>query len=374
LSGASQRSYRIAVIGVAHMHVNALVDCFAATGRTPIVACADTVPATRSLTTVEGSRRANLTRTLELPSSPRFYSDYRELLAAEKLDIVIICAENARHAEITKAAVERGVHVVTEKPMADSLVASREMAAAAKVADVMLAVNWPIAWSPAFRTLKRLVDEKAIGDLWELKWRNPASLGPLAHGSLHPGDTIISGAVSDAEKGSEWWHQTAAGGGALLDYCCYGACLCASLFQGTPTSVLGVAANLHSPYGDADDNAAMIVRYPSALSILEASWSTVHNGGAPLLTLFGAKGTIAITSSEILIYRERGSAPSQIETGDPLPQGRSTVAEEVLWHIETGEPLHPMLDLPVNLATMAILEAGIRSSRSGNAESVERSG
>ena len=110
--------------------------------------------------------------------------------------------------------------------------------------------------------LKKLVEDKAIGDLWELKWRNPASLGPLAHGSLHPGDTVISGAVSDAEKGSEWWHQAGAGGGALLDYCCYGACLSAWLIPEAPTSVLGVTANLKSRYGDAEDNAAMMVGFP----------------------------------------------------------------------------------------------------------------
>ena len=97
--------------------------------------------------------------------------------------------------------------------MAATLDGARSMAAAAKKSGVTLAVNWPIVWSPAFRMLKKLVEDKAIGDLWELKWRNPASLGPLAHGSLHPGDTVISGAVSDAEKGSEWWHQAGAGGG-----------------------------------------------------------------------------------------------------------------------------------------------------------------
>ena len=61
------KSYRVGVIGFAHMHVNELVDRFAATGRSPIVACADTVPRMPSLTTVEGSRQANLERTLALP-------------------------------------------------------------------------------------------------------------------------------------------------------------------------------------------------------------------------------------------------------------------------------------------------------------------
>ena len=255
--------------------------------------------------------------------------------------------------------------------MAARLDQARAMASAAKQAGVSLAVNWPVAWQPAFRMLKTLVDDKAIGDLWQLKWRNPASLGPLAHGSLHPGDTVVSGIVSDAQKGAEWWHQAEAGGGALLDYCCYGACLAAWLMPGPPTSVMGMTANLMSLYGDAEDNAAMVVRFPAGLSILEASWTTVHNGGGSMLTLYGTKGTITVDGGEIHIYRERRTRePSQIEKGESLPAGRATIAEEFLHHLDTGEALHPLLDLPINLATMAILDAGMRSAASGASEPV----
>jgi predicted dehydrogenase len=255
---------------------------------------------------VEGSRKANLNHALSLASAPRLYEDYRELLGAERLDIAIVCPENARHGEVAEAAAERGVHIVTEKPMAASLAEAERIAAAASKAVVTLAVNWPIGWSPAFLRLKALVEEKAIGDLWELKWRNPASLGPLAHGSLHPGDTVVSGLVSDAEKAAEWWHQAEAGGGALLDYCCCGACLAAWLMPEAPISVMGLAANLMSAYGDAEDNETMLVRFPSGLAILEASWTTAHNGPSPLITLYGTRGTIAVDGGKIEIYREKG--------------------------------------------------------------------
>jgi predicted dehydrogenase len=143
VSGSQQKSYRVGVIGFAHMHVNELVDRFALTGRSPIVACADTAASTPSLTTVEGSRKANLKRALALPSGPRLYEDYRELLKTERLDITILCPENARHAEIAAAAAENGVHILTEKPMAASLDGARAMADAAKKADVKLVVTSP---------------------------------------------------------------------------------------------------------------------------------------------------------------------------------------------------------------------------------------
>src|ERR1035437_9687842 len=95
--------YRVGVIGFAHMHVNELVDRFIATGRADIVACADTVPRTPSVTTVEGSRSANLKRTLAAPGGPRAYRDYTEMLRVEALDIAILCPEISQHAEVAEA-------------------------------------------------------------------------------------------------------------------------------------------------------------------------------------------------------------------------------------------------------------------------------
>ena len=223
MSEGSAKRYRVGVIGFAHMHVNELVDRFIATGRANIVAVADTVPRTPSLTTVEGSRHANLQRTLAAPGGPREYHDYKEMLRAENLDIAILCPEISQHAELAVAVAHQAVHIVTEKPMAGRLEDALRMASAAETAGVALAVNWPITWRPAIRRVKELLDAGEIGKVWEIKWRNGASLGPLAYGSTHPGATVVSGLVSDAEKAMEWWHQQEAGGGALLDYCCYGA-------------------------------------------------------------------------------------------------------------------------------------------------------
>jgi len=373
MSDRSGKSYRVGVIGFAHMHVNELVDRFVATGRADIVACADTQPRTPSTITVEGSRRANMQRTLAAPGGPRAYEDYREMLRAEKLDIAILCPENARHAEVAEAAAQHGVHMVTEKPMAASLQDALRMKSAAEKAGVALAVNWPITWSPAMRRLKQLLDAGAIGDVWELKWRNGDSLGPLAHGSAHPGATVISGQVSDVEKGREWWHQAEAGGGALLDYCCYGACLASWLLPAPPISVECLKANLMSGFGTAEDNAAMLLRFPSAIAILEASWTTFHRGVANGPILYGTKGTIVVDGADILVYRDRGAkAPSVVEKGEPLPQGRATIGEEFLHHLETGDPLHPTLAYPINLAAMAILDAGMKSAEAGAAAPVER--
>ena len=163
--------YRLGVIGFAHMHVNELVARFLAHDGVDLVACADTVPRVPSLTEVEGSRRANLKRALAASDGAKAFADYREMLDSEELDIVIFCPEIARHAEIAEALADRRIHMLTEKPMAASLSDALRMARAARQADVVLMVNWPITWRPWVLVVKDLIDAGRIGDVWEFKWR-----------------------------------------------------------------------------------------------------------------------------------------------------------------------------------------------------------
>ena len=367
-----KKTYRLGVIGFAHMHVNELVAQFAALDQIDLVACADTVPRVPSLTDVEGSRRANLKRALTAADGATSYADYREMLDSENLDIVIFCPEIARHAEIADALAEQRIHMVTEKPMAASLPDALRMVRAARHAGVALLVNWPITWRPWVLVVKDLIEGGEIGDVWEFKWRNGPSLGPLAAGSLHPGDTVVSGALSEAEKAAEWWHQSETGGGALLDYCCYGACLSTWYLDQQAIAAQGMKANLLSQFGSAEDNAAMLVRFPEALAILEATWTTFHAGIPTGPIVYGTHGTIVVDGTQAKVFKERGNPePTASHEGHPFPAGRQTIAEQFIRHIETGESPHPTLDIPLNLAATAILDAGIRSSESGRTEPVE---
>ncbi len=293
----------------------------------------------------------------------------------EKLDIVIFCPENSRHGEVAEAIAGAGAHLVTEKPMAASLPEALRMARAVGAAGVELMVNWPTTWSPAVRAAKALLEQGAIGPVWELKWRNGASMGPLAYGT-GPDE------VTDAEKGAEWWHQAAAGGGALLDYCCYGACLSRWLLDQKAVAASSLKANVASPYGDAEDNAVIVVRFERAMAILEGTWTTWNTGLPVGPVIYGTRGTLVVDHAvdprtgkdapAVKVYTTRAyhGEPDRIVFGDPLPAGRATLAEEFVHHLETGDPLHPTLQLAHNLEAMAILDAGIRSAASGRQELV----
>lgn len=365
------KTYRLGVIGFAHMHINELMRQFGALPNVEWVACADTKPAVPEKLEARFTRDWNKRHAHEEIGIPKIYDDYREMLEKERFDIVLFCPENARHGEVGKAIAARGAHLVVEKPMSARLADARAMARAADEAGVKLMVNWPSTWYPGVRKMKVLLDEGAIGRLLEVRCRF-GSLGPLAHGSTHPGIDGRAVEITNDEKGATWWHQSATGGGALLDYCCYGACL-SRWYLGEPAvEAIGFTANLNSPYGDAEDNAVITVRFPKAMALLEATWSCVDHGQPTGPILYGETGTMRLDDRDgVWLMQGKGTEP-KIVAGDPLPPGRANLAEEFIHHLETGAPLHPTLDPRFNLEAQAILEAGIVSAQTGRLTPVEQ--
>jgi predicted dehydrogenase len=367
------KTYRLGVIGFAHMHINELMRTFAEEPNVEWVACADTRPSRPELVEARFTRDWNKRHAHETIGVPRVYDDYREMLDAERFDLVLFCPENARHGEVGEAIAAHGAHLLTEKPLAASLPEALRIARAASAAERTVVVNWPTTWSPAIRTAHRLVREGVIGDVWEVKWR-AGSMGPLAHGSTHPGIDGRAVEMSDVQKGATWWHHADTGGGALLDYTCYGACLSRYYIGEPATAAFGIKANLLTPYGDADDNAVITVRFPRALAILEATWSCLDHGVPTGPLIYGSEGTLVVERSGgqqvLTLRRGRGQEPEAVAL-DPLPEGRDTLGREVIHHLQTGEPLHETLRVDFNLEAMAILDAGIRSAQSGKLELVD---
>ena len=361
------KTYRVGIIGFAHMHVNQVAAHFAEHAQVEWVACADTTPLQPEQSSAPYTRAWNQQQVVERFGIPQVYDNYRELLGQETLDIAIVTCENAQHADVVEACAAAGVHVCVEKPMAASLPDALRMVRACRAAGTTLLVNWPTVWSPAIRAAKGLIDEGTIGRVLEVKWR-AGHTGPLGPRARHPGVEAEAESLSGPERGATWWHQAAAGGGALLDYCCYGALLARWYIGEQATAALGLCANLDSQWGDADDNAVVIVRFPSAMALLEGSWTTLDHGVPTGPIIYGSDGTLVVDAKaeQPAVRLERGTGQSEIHRASPLPSGRDNVAAEMIHHLETGEPLHPTLEMAFNLEVMAILDAGVRSANSGS--------
>jgi len=368
---SKKTTYRVGAIGFAHMHINNVLALFGKHPQVELVACADTVPARPERRKGPYTREWNVEFALNEIGVPKAYADYREMLRKEKFDIVVCCSENARHGEVVEACAAAGVHVCVEKPMAMSLPDGLRMVRAARAAGTKLVINWPMTWSGAARKTKELIDAGAIGRVIEVKWRG-AHTGPLGPGAEHQGVTEKAKMLSGTELGATWWHHMADGGGAMLDYCCYGAMVSFWYIGERGLSAVGLKGNLASPWGDADDNGAMLVRFPSAMGLYEGSWTTWANGVPNGPIVYGTTGVLVVEEKGNVVREEHGSGGrARVHKPAPLPKGRHDVAHEFIHHLETGRPLHPTLDMDFNLDVMAILDAGLKSAETGRMETVD---
>jgi predicted dehydrogenase len=92
-------------------------------------------------------------------------TDWRRIVEDDSIDIVDIATPNDTHSEIAVAALEAGKHVICEKPLARNVEEARAMYEAAKRADVVHMVAFNYRRTPAVALAKKLIDERAIGDI-----------------------------------------------------------------------------------------------------------------------------------------------------------------------------------------------------------------
>jgi len=99
------------------------------------------------------------------------YTSYDEMLAKEDLDIVDICAPTYLHVEFSKKALERGIHVVCEKPLALDPADAKMLFKTAEAHNVKFMVAQVLRFERNYQILKKLYDEKTYGRLLSLSMR-----------------------------------------------------------------------------------------------------------------------------------------------------------------------------------------------------------
>jgi scyllo-inositol 2-dehydrogenase (NADP+) len=106
---------------------------------------------------------------------------------ADELDLVVIATPNRTHVPLAHAALEAGLPVVVDKPLAASVTAAREVVADAARRDLMLTVFQNRRWDGDYLTLRRLLAEDALGDVLRFesrfeRWRPTPKTGWREHG------------------------------------------------------------------------------------------------------------------------------------------------------------------------------------------------
>ena len=178
-----------------------------------------------------------------------YYADYNELLAQE-LDAVVICSENARHAEITKRAAAAGKHVLCEKPLGLSEAEMLEMIQVCKDNGVQLMTAFPCRYITSVRQAKEAIDAGQIGEILAMKGTNRGTM---------PGGWFI-----EREK---------SGGGAVLDHTVHVMDL---MHWFTGSKAEEVYAHAETLFNDTEiDDAGMVhVKFANGVvAVLDPSWS-----------------------------------------------------------------------------------------------------
>ena len=185
---------------------------------------------------------------------PRHFTDYRQLLALQELDLVIVGAPNHLHCQIAVDAAAAGKHVVMEKPLCLNLAEADRMIEACRLANVKLMYAEELCFAPKYVRLKQLLDSGALGTPTLLK-QSEKHDGPHA---------------------AHFWDVERSGGGVTMDMGCHAIEFFRWLL-GRPriTSVYAqMNTSVHGAKTRGDDNAILLLEFENGVvAMAEESWT-----------------------------------------------------------------------------------------------------
>lgn len=349
------KKYRIALIGLSHVHVAQLTrDFLKYPEKFEVIGAADVAPFVGDF---EMGSRMKFLEKREI----KIWDDYKELLKQD-VDIAIVCTVINSYPEIVEETMALGIHTIVEKPMALTMENARRMYRAYKTGKAQLIINWPVAWYPTFRKVKELVDAGAAGEVYRVQYRSPATYGPFSQKEMDPADLARS-----------WWYKSEYGGGSLSDYAGYGCLLTTWISGQTAKRVSGFKKNFKNPFADIEDYAVLSIDFGSSIGLVEGSWSTLSNGEIPTgPVVYGSKGVIVADRFDPVVRVYKDFIPYQ---PSPKPneeymteENPNMLAKNLLDFLEKGEPLCELITPEFNMKVMAAYDAGIRSCESGQIE------
>jgi predicted dehydrogenase len=341
-AGEVKPPIRLAIIGLAH---DAVGDFILRARNHPDVQLVGIVESNRNL----------VTRYAQLYSlnTNLFSSNLNELLARTNLQAAAVFSSTLDHRRIVAQCAAHHLDVMLEKPLAVNLEDALAMKQAAREAGIQVIVDYETTWYPASQTAYALVhDRHAIGEVRKIVY---------SAGNQGPKETGCSDAFVD------WLtNPSLNGGGALMDFGCYGADAVTWLMNGArPASVFAVSQHLKPDlYPDVEDQGTIVVTYSNALSIIQASWDLPFDQRQ--MEIYGSAGYVLVPQRDLLRLRQTGTEESELHlpaqpTADPDQDDLSYFAAVVRGEIQPSGPS----SLKINLVATEILDAAKQSAVTG---------
>ena len=329
---------RLAIAGLVHGHVGGFLKAARAREDVLIVGIYEPDPALLRRYSEE----------YDLPEAVRF-TDFETMLGRARPEAIASFTNTLDHPAVVEGAAARHVHVMMEKPLAVGNADAARIRRAAAAGGIQVLVNYETTWYPSHGTLFTLVKEqRAAGQIRRMVAQD-GHAGPKAIG-VQP-------------EFLEWLSDPARNGaGALFDFGCYGANLMTWLMDNArPLAVTAVTQNLQPDvYPRVDDEATILLEYPLALGIIQASWNWPF--GRKDLEVYGERGQAIATGStglRVVLPRE----PEHAVTPDPRPSDERDAISHLLAVVRGERAPNALSSLENNLIVTEILEAARESAR-----------
>ena len=279
-----------------------------------------------------------------------FYSDLEEMLKKTHPQAVLAYTNTYDHRRVVEICARHGVPVMMEKPLAVSLEDARAIERAAHEAKIQVLVNYETTWYRSNQAAYDLAHENAIGEIRKI----------VVHDGHHGPKEINVGPEFLA-----WLTDPKLNGaGALFDFGCYGADLATWLMDGRrPDSVTAVTQQIKPDvYPRVDDEATIILTYPRAQAIIQASWNWPFSRKD--MEVYAQKGYAITVGRDQLRVR----LPEKEETSaeaKPLEKSKEDSVSYLRAVLLRGMKPEGLSSLETNVIVTEILDAARQSAATG---------
>jgi predicted dehydrogenase len=254
------------------------------------------------------------------------------------------------HPVIVDAAAARHIAVMMEKPLAVSNAHAQRIRRAADRGAIHVLVNYETTWYPSHRAIWTLIKERgAAGDIRKMIALD-GHRGPKA--------------INVQPEFLEWLSDPVKNGaGALFDFGCYGANLMTWLMDNQrPLAVTAITQRFQpGVYPRVDDEATIVLQYPKAQGIIQASWNWPFNRKD--FEVYGERAVAIATTGGNALRVALPNEPEHAVTPDPLAADERDSISHLMAVVRAKRKPNALSSLENNMIVTEILDAARESAK-----------
>lgn len=240
-----------------------------------------------ALCDIEVQKMEDTINSFNLSNNIKKYTDYKELLETENVQLIAICTESGKHGQIALDCIESGVNLIIEKPISLSLEEADLIIEKSKAKNIKVSACHQNRFNKSVQKIREAVEDKRFGK--------------LMHGTAH----IRWNRGEDYYKQAPWrgtWEQD---GGALMNQCIHNIDLLRWMMGDEITEVVGMTDNLIHGFIDAEDLGMALVRFSNgSYGIIEGTTNIYPKNLEETLYIFGENGTVKAGGKSVNLIEE----------------------------------------------------------------------